>query len=139
MSRRRAREAAMQALFGLDMNPPSDEADGQRDALDAAWQEGSSKTGSEADLEYARGLLSGTRDNLSSIDEEIGGLSREWKLSRMSGIDRNILRLAVYELRFVSDVTPGIVINEAVELAKRFGTEKSSRFVNGILGAMVKV
>ncbi|MBO6211200.1 MAG: N utilization substance protein B, partial [Schwartzia sp.] len=64
--------------------------------------------------------------------------SKEWKVSRMAGIDRSVLRLAVYELQSGSDVTPGIVINEAVELAKKFGTDNSGRFVNGVLGTMMR-
>ena len=72
-----------------------------------------------------------------SIDEIISEKSHGWKISRMAAIDRSILRLAVYEMKYIEDVTPGIVINEAVELAKKFGTDESARFVNGVLGAMV--
>ena len=66
--------------------------------------------------------------------------SKEWKLQRMAGVDRNITRMAVYELKFCEEkLTPNIVINEAVELAKKFGSDESSRFVNGILGAIARV
>lgn len=144
MSRRRAREAAMQALFQVDMNPPSEgDTEAKKRALDAAWMEGSDGTGhdegQEADYAYAWKLFSGTCERLATIDEKLSKLSREWKVSRMAGIDRSILRMASYELQSGDpDVTPGIVINEAVELAKRFGTDQSGRFVNGVLGAMVR-
>ena len=81
--------------------------------------------------------LLGTWEKIAEIDSAIADLSKGWKLSRMPGIDRSILRMAVYELRFMPKARPGIVINEAVELAKRFGTDESGRFINGILGAMV--
>ena len=141
MSRRRAREAAMQALFQLDMNDlaATDEASAET-ALQAAWQDGAEKVRrsavSESDAGFARALVLGTREKMAEVDSAIAALSKGWKLSRMPGIDRSILRLAVYELRFMPETKPGIVINEAVELAKRFGTDESSRFINGILGAM---
>ena len=143
MSRRRAREAAMQALFQLDMNPSSEGArEDWKRALDAAWQDGapekSDEKNREADYAYAWSLVSGTCESLASIDETLSKLSKEWKVSRMAGIDRSLLRLAVYELQSGSDVTPGIVINEAVELAKKFGTDDSGRFVNGVLGTLMR-
>ena len=127
MSRRRAREAAMQALFQLDMNPPPEGGKEEwKRALDAAWKDGASEKagGKRQEDDYAYAWTS--------------RLSKEWKVSRMAGIDRSVLRLAVYELRSDSDVTPGIVINEAVELAKKFGTDDSGRFVNGVLGSMMR-
>lgn len=143
MSRRRAREAAMQALFQLDMNPsPEGAREEWKRALDAAWQDGapekSDEKNREADYAYAWSLVSGTCESLASIDETLSKLSKEWKVSRMAGIDRSLLRLAVYELQSGSDVTPGIVINEAVELAKKFGTDDSGRFVNGVLGTLMR-
>jgi N utilization substance protein B len=143
MGRRRAREAAMQALFQLDLNPPPEGArDEWKRALDAAWADGApekpDKRTGDADYAYAWELLSGTCESLASIDETLAKLSKEWKVPRMTGIDRSVLRLAVYELQNGSDVTPGIVINEAVELAKKFGTDDSGRFVNGVLGTMMR-
>ena len=143
MSRRRAREAAMQALFQLDMNPsPEGARDDWKRALDAAWQDGApDETDGKSrgqDYAYAWSLVSGTCESLPSIDETLSKLSREWKVSRMMGVDRSVLRLAVYELQNGTDVTPGIVINEAVELAKKFGTDDSGRFVNGVLGTLMR-
>ena len=78
-------------------------------------------------------------DSMPEIDGLISSASKEWKLSRMAGVDRNITRMAVFELKFREEkVTPNIIINEAVELAKKFGTDDSSRFVNGILGAVLR-
>lgn len=143
MSRRRAREAAMQALFQLDMNAASAQDEAAADAaLQAAWQDGAEKAHasdrSSSDADFARALVMGTREKIAEVDGAIAELSKGWKLSRMPGIDRCILRMSVYELRFMPKARPGVVINEAVELAKRFGTEASGRFVNGILGAMAE-
>lgn len=143
MGRRRAREAAMQALFQLDLNPPPEGArDDWKRALDAAWADGApekpDRRTRDADYAYAWDLLSGTCESLASIDETLAKLSKEWKVPRMTGIDRSVLRLAVHEIQNGSDVTPGIVINEAVELAKKFGTDDSGRFVNGVLGTMMR-
>ncbi len=137
MSRKKAREVAMQALFQLDMTAGSTVGKEEEDrALTAAWEIG--KRPAELDEGYARALVAGTREHLTEIDNEISAVSKEWKVARMAVIDRNILRLAIYEMRFVPDVTPGIAINEAVELAKRFGSDESPRFVNGVLGSVVR-
>ena len=138
MSRRQAREVALQALFQLDLNNSDgrDEAAETR-AVDAALEEGVLLPARDRD--YVRDLVHGTNANLEAIDALITENSREWKVERMSGIDRNVTRLAIYEMKFSPEkLTPNIVINEAVELAKKFGTDDSGRFVNGILGAMVR-
>lgn len=131
MSRRQAREAALQSLFQLEFND-----NGADRALDSALQ---NVRIAPIDRDYAQLLVSGTRDNLEAIDEVIKGRLKDWKLERMSGIDRNIVRLAVFEMEFMADkLVPNIAINEAVELAKKYGTDDSARFVNGILGSMIK-
>ncbi|WP_297966785.1 transcription antitermination factor NusB [uncultured Anaerovibrio sp.] len=142
MSRRQAREVALQALFQLDMNP-SDEgvevAQVRQNAIDAAvFAQEDVKLG-DKDMEFLNALVKGTCDNLKSIDEMISRFSREWKIQRMAGVDRNITRMAVYELKFCEEkLGPNIIINEAVQLAKKFGSDDSSRFVNGILGAIAQ-
>ena len=140
MSRRQAREVALQALFQLDLNPAAAAAETEeyrQNAVNAAL--GESKPMTDDDREYARELVRGAREHLADLDARIAAYSREWKLGRMSGIDRNIVRLAAYELQYGDEtLTPNIIINEAVELAKKFATDDSGRFVNGILGAMVK-
>ena len=72
-----------------------------------------------------------------AIDEVISGYLKGWRMERLSRVDRQILRLAIYEMTCRDDVPPKAVINEAIEIAKRFGTEESGRFVNGVLGRMI--
>ncbi len=131
MSRRQAREIALQSLFQLDFNDNS---------IEAAIEGALSNTKIPAyDGDYARLLVNGTRNNLAAIDTVIKEHSKDWKVERMSGVDRNIVRLAVFEMKFNEEkLVPNIAINEAVELAKKYGTDDSARFVNGILGSMIK-
>ena len=83
--------------------------------------------------------MRGTRENLAAIDEEIAASTRDWKIDRMTGVDRNIVRIALYEMKYRTEkIDVGIAINEAVELAKKFGTDDSSRYVNGILGGLAR-
>jgi len=132
MSRRKAREMALQTLYQLDFNATEPEQ-----ALATALDEAG-----EVDVktrDYAWLLVSGATANRAAIDVIIANASPEWRLDRMASVDRNIARIAIYEMQFGSEpLTPGVVINEAVELAKTFGTDDSSRFVNGILGSLVK-
>jgi N utilization substance protein B len=132
MSRRKSREMALQTLFQLDYNTADKE-----EALQAVLSENNNLA--EKTKEYTEYLVDGTQQHLTAIDQIIAEISNEWKIDRMAGIDRNIARMAIYEMNFGSEqLPPNVVINEAVELAKIFGTEESSRFVNGILGALVK-
>lgn len=89
---------------------------------------------SEEDQEYMRSKYNHVLEHLDEIDELLNQTSHGWKTKRMSRVDLTALRLAVYELKFDQDVPVGVAINEAVELAKRFGGEASGSFVNGILG-----
>lgn len=133
MSRRKAREMAVQALFQLDFNLgiSNDEA------LNSVFSE--QPDVNESTKLYAKSLVEGTYSNLAAIDDYISELSQEWKIDRMAGVDRNIARMAIYEMKYSKErLQPGVAINEAVELAKTFGTEESSRFINGILGSIVK-
>lgn len=130
MSRPFARDLAFKILFQTDVgrNP---------------WQEVLPRTIQEAGLpeksqNFLEDLVKGTIKNLKEIDQEIIKYSKEWTLERMANTDRNILRMAIYELKFVDDVPPGVTINEAVELAKKYGDEDSGKFVNGILGQIYK-
>ena len=136
MSRRKAREVALQALFQLDFNKID-----KADAMNAVLSESDSLSDNLSDSArtYANVIVDGTQEHLEEIDEIISKNSTEWKVERMPGVDRNITRMAVYELRFSDEkLAPNIIINEAVELAKTFGTDASARFVNGILGAMIE-
>jgi N utilization substance protein B len=89
-------------------------------------------------FEYAQDLVRGTLDNLERIDEMIRGQADNWRLERMPPVDRNILRLAVYEMLHERDIPKLVVLDEAIELAKKFGSEQSGRFVNGLLDGLLK-
>ena len=100
-------------------------------AIDLFW-----RTYEDADPEgkaYADSLVRGVADNLDGIDKKIAAASQNWRLERMSRVDRNLLRLGSFELMFRSDVPRAVILDEAVELAKSFGTDESSGFVNGVL------
>lgn len=132
MSRRIARELALQALFQLDFNEITPE-----EALTNVYNE--RQNVSAQSLDYARILLLGTLDKKTAIDEVITTLSKDWKIDRMPGVDRNIVRMALFEMDYGTEkLSPGVIINEAIELAKAFATEESSKFVNGVLGSLVK-
>lgn len=140
MSRRQARELALQALFQLDLNhadAPEQEMMYETLAIDTAL--GECAKINETDRAFVQGLVHGTRENLKEIDAHIVNSSREWKIERMATVDRNLARMAIYEMFFSDEeLKPNIAINEAVELAKKYGTDDSSRYVNGILGAILK-
>ena len=87
-------------------------------------------------VEYAEEIVLGVRDHLADIDAHIQSAAQEWPLQQMARIDKNILRLAIYEILFNNTVPAKAAINEAVELAKSFGSETSSRFINGVLGTI---
>lgn len=89
-------------------------------------------------LEYIDKVVLGTLRNLESIDNAISRLAIGWTLDRMGAVDRNLLRLAVYEILFLDDVPVNVAINEAVTLAKKYGDEESWKFVNGILGKLAR-
>ncbi|MBP1763739.1 MAG: NusB antitermination factor [Firmicutes bacterium] len=132
MSRRKAREMALQTLFQLDFNQMEQDA-----AMQAVFAE--NVTVSKSAKEYAELLVKGTRDHLAEIDEIISEAAIGWKLDRMAGVDRNITRMAIFEMRFAEEtLAPNVIINEAVELAKLFGSAETGRFINGILGSLVK-
>jgi N utilization substance protein B len=99
--------------------------------IDLFW-----RTYEDADPEgkaYADTILRGVADNVDGIDKKIAAASQNWRLERMSRVDRNLLRLGTWELMFRSDVPRAVILDEAVELAKSFGTDESSGFVNGVL------
>ena len=90
------------------------------------------------DLEFIKILINGVIDNIESIDETIAKYAPEWPIEKITIIDRNVLRLGVYELKFNENIPAKVAINEAIELAKTFGGEKSGKFVNGVLGSIYK-
>lgn len=140
MSRILAREAAFKALFQLDFNFEAEEPEASEDLAIQTMFDDQPKLTMQKDLNFITELVKGTRAHLAEIDELIKSrLKTGWQMSRLMAADRNILRLAVYEMLFAEPpLQKNIAINEAVELAKRYGTDDSSRFVNGILEAVSK-
>jgi N utilization substance protein B len=129
-SRRKARECALQMLFAADV------ASTRPDELARTfWSELADDDMDEAAREFATRLAVGTLAHLAEIDERIRSRAEHWRIDRMATVDRNILRLAVYE--FVYESTPRTVaINEALEVARRFSTYEATQFINGILDAI---
>ena len=140
MSRRLARDAAFKALFQLDFNFEEDQRVACEDSAVKTMFDDNPKLTSKKDFAYVDATVKGTRAHLGEIDEIISAhLKQGWQVSRLMATDRNILRLAAYEMLFVEPPLPkNIAINEAVELAKTYGTDDSGRFVNGILEAISK-
>ncbi len=128
MGRRESRETALQILFQLEFNDVLEEK-----SLAHFWKNRKSQNS-----EYVQELIKGVVSNKDEIDSLIQAYSKNWRLSRMLHIDRNILRLAVYELLFEEGMPVAVAINEAVELAKKFGSSESAKFVNGLLDALSK-
>ena len=124
-SRRKAREKVLQILFQLDFRD-----DGIEKICEEFWDE--NRVGDKV-REFADKLARGTHANLDTIDRLIGSTAEHWSLERLASVDRAILRWATYEILYVSDIPPKVTINEAVEIAKTFGTEESGGFINGIL------
>ena len=91
-------------------------------------------------IEYVKNAVNGTMNNLSDIDDIISDyLKQGWSIKRLAAVDRNVLRLAIYELKFDNnDILPKTIVNDAVNIAKKYGTDTSSRFVNGVLSAIIK-
>lgn len=148
--RREARERAVQFLFQHDLNPPND----LDKALDEFWEsqraaaiaedkgpahwgqpvELPPPTAEEAEIRlFSDPLIRGTLQHRDAIDEQIKKHVQNWELHRIAAVDRNILRLAIYEMLHRDDIPPVVSINEAVDIAKKFSTHDSGKFVNGIL------
>jgi N utilization substance protein B len=129
MARRsRGREVALQVLYQDDLNPrhnPDDDQQFLRNRLTAPEL-----------IEFAAGLVAGVRRNREQLDQVLAETADHWSLERMAATDRNVLRLGAYEILH-SDTPRNVAINEAVELAKRFGSRQSAQFVNGILDRLV--
>jgi transcription antitermination factor NusB len=128
--RTKARQLAMQALFQLDVQGSSLLPD-----LDDFFRENATELPVRT---LASDWTRGAWANLPACDELITAAALKWKLSRLSQVDKSILRLSVYHLKFCSDIPPKVTINEAIELAKKFGTDKSPSFVNGVLDGVLR-
>lgn len=128
--RTKARELALKFLYQIDITKED-----LSQALESFWHE---HRLTRPVKEFTARIILGTTANLARIDGVIGKYARNWQLKRMAVIDRNILRLGCFELLFLEDIPPRVSINEAVELAKKYGDVDSGKFVNGILDRIHK-
>lgn len=129
-ARRKARELALQMLYQHDLSGNSPEA------IVSTFEDlQKSKTNTR---EFATKIFKGTLEHLEKIDEMIVAQADNWRLSRMAVVDRNIIRMSIYEFLHEHDTPKLVIIDEAIEIAKKFGTQKSSQFINGILDGILK-
>ncbi|MDL1981855.1 MAG: transcription antitermination factor NusB [Deltaproteobacteria bacterium] len=128
IKRRKARELAMQALFYMDMS--------QNDSKEAVKLFCENFVTSKRNLSFFLRLINGVSKAMPEIDSVVERFSSNWKISRMSIVDRNIMRVAVYEMLFCDDIPSKVSINEAIDIGKKFGTEESGSFINGILDSI---
>lgn len=127
-TRHKARTIALQALYEVDSVARQPETVVERLLTDTKL--------SEENCDFVRGLVNGTMKHRDEIDKHIQKLAPAWPISQLALIDRNILRLAIFEILFDNEVPVKVAVNEAVELAKTFGSENSTKFVNGVLGSV---
>ncbi|MHB9130094.1 MAG: transcription antitermination factor NusB [Armatimonadota bacterium] len=132
------RELALRWLFQIDMGhlPPDEVLSTPLDELEETFErlEGIEAEGEEFALQLVRGIIS----ERQRIDEMIMKYAKGWPLERIAGVDRNVLRIAIYEILDVADIPPSVSVNEAVDIAKHYSTDESGKFVNGILGAFLR-
>jgi N utilization substance protein B len=128
--RTRAREIALQLLFQFDLRGEryAEELGRDLDALIADESQGDAEVAT-----FARRLVEGTLQHRAALDERLRAVTRNWDLKRMAAVDRNVLRMSIYELSHCADVPPKVAINEAIELGKKYSTANSGGFINGIL------
>lgn len=129
--RTRARDFALKFLYQIDITKESADKDFEEFWLNQEQADSEVK-------DFADILIKGILENLKDIDQKITGYATNWELKRMAVVDRNILRLATYELIYLKDIPPKVSINEAVDLAKKYGDVESGRFVNGVLDKINK-
>jgi N utilization substance protein B len=131
MTRRsRAREVALQLLFQRDLNPHV-----PREAIEQFARD---RLRDESLVPFCVSLYDGVVTNLAALDQRLGGAAENWRVSRMTVVDRNALRLGAYELLFTPETPPEVAMDEAIELARRFGAAGSPAFVNGVLDRLRK-
>ncbi|MDW7674786.1 MAG: transcription antitermination factor NusB [Bacillota bacterium] len=130
MSRRLAREMALKTLFQIDVGKIA-----SQQAIENILEEEAAAAKSK---DFFLTLVNGVVDNLTEIDEVLKKHLIEWDIKRIPNVDRNILRIAIFELIYLADIPQSVSINEAVEVAKVFGTEDSTKFINGVLDNISK-
>jgi N utilization substance protein B len=119
---------AMQAIYEWNFRQDAD--------LDELVERSISEFSNDVDSTYIRDLISGVTKNSKIIDKEIETCAPEWPIEQISHVDKSILEIAIFELTHSDDIPPKVAINEAVELAKQFGSSNSSKFINGVLGSV---
>ena len=138
--RRLCRERALQLLYALDLNAEIDsmicEEFSAQLARQMEWLEPELH---DAEKQVVFLLIQGVQLHIQTIDSHIESASDNWTVKRLSIIDRNILRLAIFEMAYVTDVPPRVAINEAIEIAKLYGTENSPKFINGVLDRIYRI
>ncbi|HSX57659.1 MAG TPA: transcription antitermination factor NusB [Candidatus Saccharimonadales bacterium] len=135
--RHSARVVALQALFEWSFNSVDVEKIANRN-LETNLSDSEETVEKEVDLELVNFLLKGTTENLDNIDKIIEKAAPEWPLEQIAKVDLEVLRISIFELYIARSVPPKVAIDEAVELGKEFGGENSSKFINGVLGTVVK-
>lgn len=126
--RRRGRELALQMLYRHELS--GEQTDGLEEDFEAL------RKVDQQVRTFSLGLFGGVVEHLTEIDAELEQQTSNWRLDRLAAVDRNILRLATFELLFETQTPPAVVINEAIEIAKRFGSDQSPRFINGVLDGL---
>lgn len=130
--RTKARECALKVLYQIEMTK-----DNYDDSLKAFWER--EPQTEDAVKKFANQLVEGVRTNIKEIDDTISKYATNWQINRMAVIDRNILRIATFEILYLDDIPPKVSINEAVDIAKKFGDIDSGKFVNGVLDKISKM
>jgi transcription antitermination protein NusB len=129
-SRRKARVAALQALYKIEI---------AKSPISVAVQEMIEHSELSADLtEYAERLISGVRHNQASLDDQLASVLIDYDYSRLAVVDKNVLRIAAFELLFEPAIPPAVTINEAIEISRKYSTQESGKFVNGVLGKFLE-
>ncbi len=126
--RRKAREVALQVLYQIDVSKID-----VKEAIELFW-DNFEVPGNVKD--FAVHLIEGTWDNIGEIDDVIRSCSENWSLDRMAKVDKNVLRMSVFELLYCDDIPPKVTLNEAIDVGKEYGSENSGAFINGILDAL---
>ena len=132
MKRRKAREFALQVLFQLDIRKEKPTLT----LFKRFWTEHESDDEVRA---FTEEIVTGTYKHLKAVNAKVLACAKNWTLDRMAVVDRNVLRMAAYEILYRMDIPPSVTINEAIELAKKFGTDESGAFVNGILDSLARM
>ncbi len=145
MSRRLAREYAVQFLFSYDFNKDDNEEQSLDNMIeeffvmkDSQMEEEKDEVLPKLDKSFSMELIKGTLSELMEIDERIKTSAISWKMERIAKVDLAILRLALYEILFRDDIPDSVTANESIEISKKFSTEDSSSFINGVIGKVIR-